>query len=136
MKPIIQIIVCENSTNQNGRSIIENPYSLISFPFMPTSATFKLSIIIARLEISKTHTFSITMYKKEDPTVLIFDSGESVMGPFEPPMEGLTRLENLNLEFSINNVAIRTVGDYEFKVVIDGESQVQLIGIDHVPEQQ
>lgn len=134
MEPIIQLIVCENASNMNGKSVIENPFSLISFPFMPTSASFRLSIVVAQLDEKRTHDFRVTMYKKDSPDILVFDSGVAQMGPFQPPSPELTRLENLNLEFSVTNVPIRSKGVYVFKIEINETFKTQEIFIDHVEE--
>lgn len=127
---IIQLTLCENVHSTENSTVIENPFTHISFPFMPTTVSFRVAATIGLINYSGEEKIDmrLQMYKKETPKDVVFDSNPQVIGPIQPPPSGGT-LENINLDFSLNNIAIREVGIYVIKLTFDNNTKEQEVYI-------
>ena len=137
METIIQLTLCENSRPTDNGAVVENPFSNISFPFMPTTVSFKLAATVGLINYEGVESFNmrLQMYNKNNPDHILFDSGSHIVGPFEPPHDGVN-LENINLDFSLNNIAITEVGTYVVKFQFDDNVKEQEFYIGYRPDEQ
>lgn len=112
----VKFIVSEGiETQQNGfqqRQAIINPVLVFSTPFIPTSLSIGLTIVIIGLEKTK-HSFSIKL-KNIEKNKIIFDSGNA-----EAEIGDL--LDNFVLNADLKNIGFETEGDYDVLLSIDGE---------------
>lgn len=125
----VKFIISEGiETQQNGfqqRQAIINPVLVFSTPFIPTSLSIGLSIIIIGLEKAK-HSFSIKL-KNTEKDEIIFDSGNA-------EVEIGDLLDNFVMNADLKNIGFKTEGDYDVILLIDGEQYIDTFSVRKTPE--
>lgn len=114
---IVKFIVSEGIEAQtNGfqqRQLIVNPVIVFSTPFIPTSLTLAISIIISGISDGSKHRIGFKV-KNNTNEQIIFDSGIT-------ELEVNKSLDNFVISADLKNLGFETEGTYEISLSIDGK---------------
>ena len=108
---LIQIILSESSFQQQigtkPNNQIINPFLALELPYIPSAASFSISIVGALKNQKSQFVTRVSLIMKDNPSVIIFDTGDQNIGnPSEIVFENL----NLNLNVDLKNIAIPDEG--------------------------
>lgn len=110
---IVRFIVSEGFDNSNNRQALVNPILAISTPFMPTSLSFVVSMVVYGPLGGQNLPFKFKIRNVKEDKV-IFDSG--VLN-IEPP----TNYDSFVITMDLKNIAFESDGKYENILQIDGD---------------
>lgn len=124
-----QIIFAEDlEQQQNGisnRLSVINPVLAARVPFLPTTYSFSLVIIVSGYDFSKKGTIKITLESPE---------GEELFNTNEQQVPGMSDTDNLNLNLDLKNIILRSDGDYVAKLEYNGNIvATQKLRVNEVP---
>lgn len=136
MKPIVSIILNQNtnSINQNPTgqvTLVENPFVMLTLPFMPSAATFNILVVVGGLSTFEKYSIRLTLAHEEYLDDLLFDTGESSIGPLGS--QGMIELDNLNMDIKATNIPIKKEGVHIVKLEINGQEFKQEMLVAHRP---
>lgn len=135
MEPLIKIIIANRISNlqtQNGpQASIDGPILTMSLPFVPSAASFSVLIMLANLSVDEEYRIRLTFYSELDPKNLLFDSGETILGPFR--QTGMMEIDNLNLDMLLQNIPIFQEGKHIIEVSVNGIIKKESFIINHRP---
>lgn len=120
MKINAQIIISDGviQNQMNGQSnVVQNPTLLIGLPYMPSAASFTITVVAGLLSDVKIESITLKLSLQSPNGQDVFKIDESKVGPFHPEMKD----SNLVLNTELRNIPIEVAGEYLVNVVIDGQ---------------
>ena len=108
-KPIVKFVVSESiETQTNGmmqRQVLINPLINLNVPFIPTTISFAITVIVANID-SGEHEMELSIKSKEGSTQISAPNGT----------------DNFVANVDLRNVAVREAGEYMIFLNLDGVS--------------
>lgn len=123
MKPIVGLILSESANNLSTGTVqnlsVLNPFKCMFFPYIPTSASFAVTVVAFFDEIVDEIKIKLDLIHIDDEKIL-FSTGDSNI-PFPKAGPNDTKL-NINLNIDLRNVKIPKEGQYIVKCYINDEA--------------